>query len=244
MKKKTVHIILLTLGVILVVSYLIFALSYFKINEDEIKCTDLIVQINGSMPLLSEDDIHAILNQENIHPIGNSLNNLKTHRIEQCLEANPYVTYASSYFTPNGLVYLQVNLREPKFIVAAGENYYIDRERVAIPIPLYASAYLPIVTGRVTKSMAKTEIFDFIDYLEKDAFWNAQIAQIHIKNDHRIELSPRVGDTTILLNDLQHAEGKLNQVYRFYEQCFGKIGWNRYRTLDLRFENQIIGIRN
>ena len=155
-----------------------------------------------------------------------------------------YVTKASSYFTPQGLVYLTINLREPKFIVASDENYYVDKERTIIPIPLYANTYLPIVTGCVTQDMATNEVFDFISLLEKNEFWNAQISQIYIKENLQVELSPRVGDTKILISNLHQSEEKLQQVYRFYQQGFSKIGWNRYKLLDLRYDNQIIGIRN
>lgn len=244
MKKKTLHIIFLSLGLLMVAGYLVFAFHFFKINEEEIKCTDLIININGSVDLVSEDEVHQMLNDQLIHPIGLSINQLPINQIEDFLLENPFITKASCHFTPQGLVFLKIDLREPKFIVASGENYYVDRERVIIPIPLQSNAYLPIVTGRVTKTMATEELFDFVDVIEKDEFWNAQIAQIHVRSDLQIELSPRVGNTKLLLDKLNDAEEKLQQVYHFYQEGMNKLGWNRYEYLDLRFNNQIIGIKH
>lgn len=49
-------------------------------------------------------------------------------------------------------------------------KFYVDEDRNIIPTSVSDAAYLPVVSGRVTKSMAKGELFDFITFLEKDTF--------------------------------------------------------------------------
>ena len=71
---------------------------------------------------------------------------------------------------------------------------------------------------------------------------NAQIAQIHVHTDKTVELVPRVEIQQSFWELDGYAE-KLNRVYLLYVQGFKAAGWNRYKKLDLRFENQIVAIK-
>ena len=105
--------------------------------------------------------------------------------------------------------------------------------------PNYA-AYVPVVSGRITVSMARGRMFDFITFLEENPFWNAQIEQIHIRDDLKVELVPRVGDAIIVLGKLDNFESKLKKLNKLYTQGFNKIGWNKYKTIDLQYKDQVV----
>lgn len=242
-KKTIIQFILITTGIVAVLGYLIFALRFFSGNDTDAKCKDLLIIIDGEVPLIKVDEIHDVLSRNGLHPIGQSVDRLQLDEIEYLLEENPSVKEAICYHTPSAKAYLKVKLRAPKFLVSNNENYYVDEEKAIFPVSLHAAAYVPVVTGRITKSMAKNEMFQFIDFLEKHEFWNAQIAQIHVHADKTVELVPRVGNTTIFLGSLDGYKEKLNRVYLLYVQGFKAAGWNRYKKLDLRFENQIVAIK-
>ena len=243
MKKDLIRYIFLITGVVVVLGYLIFALASFSVDESDIKCKNLIIDIHGKVEMIKESELNDMLSDHGLHPIGVSANKLRTERIERFLEENPLIRRAVCYRMPTGCVHVKVTLREPKFLVMTNENYYVDHEKEILPVPLHAVAYVPVVTGRVTRSMATGSIFDFIDYVEKNSFWNAQISQIHVRDDLKIELIPRVGSAVILLGKLEQYEEKLDRVYRLYSQGFKVIGWNRYKQLDLQYDNQIVGIK-
>jgi cell division protein FtsQ len=137
-------------------------------------------------------------------------------------------------------VYLFLQQRHPKFRLAGNENFYVDDEKNIIPVSYNDAARLPVVSGLVTKSMAKGELFDFVSYLEENPFWNAQIEQIYIRPDRKIELVPRVGTGIILLGNLKDYEKKLHKLKILYEKGFNEFGWNYYKTIDLQYENQIV----
>lgn len=244
MKRKVISYIFLITGVTIVLGYLVFALIRFSVDESDIKCKNLIIDIAGKVEMIDEGELNDMLSDNGLHPIGVSVDKLRTESIERFLEQNQLVRKAVCYHSPTGCVYIKVTLREPKFLVMANENYYVDHEKKILPVPLHAVAYVPVVTGRVTKSMATGAIFDFVDYLEKNTFWNAQISQIHVRDDLKVELVPRVGSEIILLGYLDQYEEKLNKVYRLYTQGYRVMGWNRYIKLDLQYENQIVGIKN
>lgn len=228
----------------MVLGYLVFALIRFSVDESDIKCKNLFINVDGKIELIKSDELNDMLRENDLHPIGQSLNRLRTEQIERFLEQNPLVKKAVCYHTPVGCVFVKVSLREPKFLVMTNENYYVDHHKEILPVPLHAVAYVPVVTGRVTRSMAKGPLFDFVDFIGKHSFWNAQISQIHVREDMKIELVPRVGNTVILLGSLDAYEDKLSRVYRLYNEGFKVMGWNRYKKIDLQYDNQIVGIRN
>lgn len=241
--KKVIAYIALSLGVLIVSGYVVFSMLEFSVNEKDVKCRNLEVTIEGKVHLLTEDEIGKILVDAGLHPIGASLNNLRTEKIESILKDNPLVRTAVCYHTPDGNVRLDVRLKEPRFLIAGTEKYYVDDERNIIPVPLTAMAYVPLVTGRVTKSMATGKLYDFVDYVSKDPFWNAQISQIYVRNDMKVELIPRVGDAVILLGTLDAYREKLDRVYRLYDRGFNEIGWNMYESLDLQYDNQVVAVK-
>jgi cell division protein FtsQ len=244
MKRKVISYIFLITGVVIVLGYLVFALVRFSVDESDIKCKNLHVDIAGKVEMIDVGELNDMLTDNGLHPIGVSIDKLRTESVERFLEQNQLVKKAVCYHSPTGCVYIKVTLREPKFLVMTNENYYVDQEKKILPVPLHAVAYVPVVTGRVTKSMATGAIFDFVNYIEGNAFWNAQISQIHVRDDMKIELVPRVGAEIILLGNLDHYEEKLNKVYRLYNQGYKVMGWNRYKKLDLQYENQIVGIKS
>lgn len=244
MKRKVISYILLITGVVIVLGYLVFALIRFSVDERDVKCKNLIINVDGKIELIKSGELNDMLRDNDLHPIGQSLNRLRTEQIERFLEQNQLVKQALCYHTPDGSVFVNVSLREPKFLVMTNENYYVDQHKEILPVPLHAVAYVPVVTGRVTRSMAKGPLYDFVDFIGKHSFWNAQVSQIHVREDLKVELVPRVGNTVILLGSLEGYEEKLSRVYRLYSQGFKVMGWNRYETLDLQYDNQIVGIRN
>lgn len=224
--------------------YTVYSLITFRSVEESVKCSDLKIRIQAQVPLISEDELHLMLRDEGLHPIGVTLTDLRTERIERFLKAHPYVKNVRCYHDPTGKVSLEMELRNPLFLVLGNENYYVDDEGRFLPSKPGVMAYVPVVTGRVTKTLLQGELYDMVRYIAKNEFWNAQIQQIHIRDDQKVELVPRVGDALILLGATTGYELKLGRLYRLYEKAFNVMGWNSYRMLDLQFENQIVAVKN
>jgi cell division protein FtsQ len=244
MNKKITKILVFT-GALLVVSYLVFSLYFFSAKDKEIVCEQLrIVFVDNNLSLITEQDIEQLLKQQNLHPVGKKLKDIRTEAIERALSTNEVIKSAECFITPSGVSHIRIRQRVPKFRVFAnnGSSYFIDTERNKIQTSANYTAYLPIVSGNVSFEMASGELFDFITFLERNAFWNAQIEQIYIRADQKIELVPRVGDSIILLGTLENYQSKLEKLRKLYD-TFNTIGWDRYRVIDLQYKGQIVGVR-
>jgi len=240
--KPALKYILISFFATLVLGYFVFALWFFPQQTKEEVCKSLEISIidKTSTLLISEKDVAQLLEQSNLNPIGKTIKHISTDEIENELHKNPMIKRAECFKTPTGTMKIEITQRRPKFRVVGFGSYYVDADRKAMPVSPNYAAYVPVVSGRVTLSMATGRMFDFITFLEENPFWNAQIAQIHVRDDLKIELVPRVGDAIIVLGKLDNFESKLKKLSKLYTQGFNTIGWNKYKTIDLQFKDQVV----
>lgn len=109
-----------------------------------------------------------------------------------------------------------------------------------MPSVLGQAIYVPVASGSIEKSFARADLYRFALFLQKDDFWNDQIEQIYVRSAQDIEIIPRIGDHRIILGSLDNYENKLNRLRLFYEQVIPKMGWEKYRVINLKYKNQIV----
>lgn len=241
-KRSILATIFIITAVVLVSGYIIYANWSFSSIDKQIICKNLEIKFldKEKIKLISQTDIAEILVRENLNPIGILYGKIYTEKIEKAILKNPMVKSVECYKTPSGIIYLEVKQRIPRFIVLGSQNQYVDDDKMFFPVSLNNAVDVPVVTGLVTKKIIDNNLFDFVNYIADDSFWDAQIEQIHIRPDQKVELITRVGDAVILMGSLDNYEKKLTKLFRLYHQVFNNIGWNKYETINLQFKEQIV----
>lgn len=88
---------------------------------------------------------------------------------------------------------------------------------------------------------------NFVKLIEGDDFWRAQIVEIVVSQSQNgalfLRLVPRAGNHTIIFGRIEKVERKLDRLMRFYREGLDKEGWNTFRTIDVRFDNQMVCTR-
>lgn len=241
---KTVRFILLCASALLVIAYLAWSICFFDRQENEETCTAVSICISDSTErqFVSAQEIMQLLNRNGLNPLGRNIQKTSMGEIEETLARHAMISNVECYKTPSHKINIELTQREPKFRVITGtENYYVDTEREIMPTSTEYAAYVPIVSGnRISRKLACGELYDFVSFIENDDFWNAQIEQIYIRDDTKIELVPRIGGHIILLGKLDGYERKLDKLYKLYTEGFSKIGWKAYKVIDLQYKNQIV----
>jgi cell division protein FtsQ len=237
-------VILILLSILLIVSYITFSIVSFSGKSDEKVCQNMIISIKDSTELrfITTPKVATILQKANMNPIGKTMKEINPALIEETLLKHPVIKEAQCYKTPSGNIKIDIRQKKPIFRIMLnnGNNYYVDNNKEKIPLSPDFVAYVPIVTGTATNEYITNELFNFIVFLQEDNFWNAQITQIDINNNKEIELSPRVGNHTILLGTLDNYDQKLENLLKLYKEALNTGGWNQYNKIDLRYKNQII----
>lgn len=236
--------ILLSIVLLLVIAYLVVAITAFNRKPADQLCRDMELVIKDSVyaGFISQKEITNILDKKGLHPVGKLLDHVRCKPLERELAKHPLIDQVECYKTPSGKVCVEVSQRIPilRIMNTKGENYYLDNKGVIMPSDAKCVAHLSVVTGNAEKSFITRDLYKFGVFLQQNPFWKAQIEQIHVLPNQNIELVPRVGDHIIYLGKLTDFENKLARLKEFYEKGLNQVGWNKYSRINVEFSNQII----
>lgn len=240
--------ILIILVNLLVAAYLVVALTAFNRKPDGLVCNDIAIEIKDSVNagFITKKEITDMLSKKGINPLGRKMNRIHTMTLERELAKHPLIDQVECYKTPSAKLCIELSQRIPilRIINDKGENYYIDNKGTIMPPTAKCVAHVAIATGNVEKSFAMRDLYKFGVFLQNNSFWNAQIEQIHVLGNNRIELIPRVGDHIIYLGRLDGYEKKLERLKEFYAKALNQVGWNKYSRISVEFGNQVICTKN
>ena len=236
--------IFLSIVMLALMAYLAVAVTAFNRRPANQTCHDvrLIIKDTATADFVTKDEIKHTLQKNGIYPIGRKMERISTKTLEQTLNKLPLVSESECYKTPSGAICIEVEQRIPvlRIMSSNGENYYLDNKCTVLKPSTQCIAHRVVATGNIEKSFAKNELYKFALFLQDNAFWDAQVEQIHVLPDRTVELVPRVGDHIIYLGSLENFEEKLSRLKTFYQKGLSKVGWNKYSRISLEFSNQII----
>ena len=134
-----------------------------------------------------------------------------------------------------------------------GDDYYLDDNNSIMPNSHYTSDLI-IATGNISRHFAMNYISPLSKAIMDNELWKNQIEQVNVLDDQGIELIPRVGEHIIYIGHLpkdtqkgdtgkkigEYVMKKLDTLEKFYHYGLSQAGWNKYKYINLEFDNQII----
>ena len=141
------------------------------------------------------------------------------------------------------------------------KNVYIDHLGKVMPLSKKYTARILVVSGHISMNLDQVvgknvseldletahpdaailnDVYAMSKFIGQDDFWKAQFNQVYVTRDKEFELIPRVGDHQILLGDAENLDKKLTKLRLFYREGLDKTGWNEYKTLNLKYTNQVV----
>lgn len=250
MTKKIFKII----GILCLTGYLLAAGIMYGFWREEPRYRGLDIHIdypNEEAHFVSEADIRQRIRNAKIDPIGKTYKEVNTLELCQLVEGNKLVRHASCYHTPDSLLRIDIEQRNPIIRVKSNveirlsnstvlQDYYIDHDGEAMPAQAGAAIRLPLATGYVRQSHIQP-LHDFALYLKGQEFWSDEITQIYVRENGDVELIPRIGNHTILVGTLDNIDTKLDHVRTFYKEVLPRKGWNAYKVINVKFDGQVVG---
>ena len=79
-----------------------------------------------------------------------------------------------------------------------------------------------------------------IESIESDKFLKAQITGIVFDENNELVVYPRVGGHKIILGEAEDFRNKFEKLKVFYRHGLGKVGWDRYSMINLKYHNQVV----
>lgn len=250
------------LWVILIV-YFFIVMGFVYENRQKVICNKIDISISDEdmNKFLKKEDIIRVLDNYKIKMIGKPIDSINTLLTEALINKCRAVRSSAVFTTIDGKLNICIEQRKPILRVTNQKlhNYYLDETGQLIPLIKQYTVYTLVANGYISEPFDVTvernifpskkdtiimpnviyDLFNVANYINKDEFWQSQIVQIYVDKKSELELVPRVGSHTIVFgksNDLEIKFRKLKAMYR----AFNEIGWNQYKTINLKFKDQVV----
>ena len=236
--------ILSILCVLLLAGYLVFsAVAMTDRHEDVRMCKGVDLHITDSLDieLIDENMILSLLQEQSVDPVGLPLDGIDLERIEQTLRLHPLVGNVECYKTGGDMLRINISSKVPLVRVMnnRGQDVYVDSKGEILSQHSLA-VQLPLATGYIDRKFASDQLLKVVAAIDRSEFWKAQVEQINVTREGQIELVPRVGDHLLILGTAQDVEDKLKRLENFYHKGLDNVGWNKYRSISVAYENQVV----
>ena len=217
-------------------------------------CRDFVITLKGAHNnfFISEQQVARILKTAANGEIkGQPKSALHLQNMEKSLEENVWIRDAEIYFDNKNIMHVSVTERVPvaRIFNVVGRSFYIDETCKIMPLSAGQTANVPVFTGFPSKVISSRDsallrdVRDISGIILDNDFWMAQVAQIDITEDRKFEIYPLVGAHVVKLGDASNIEKKLHKLFVFYRNILAKTGFEKYRSIDVEFEGQVIGVK-
>ncbi|MEO8794080.1 MAG: cell division protein FtsQ [Daejeonella sp.] len=241
---------------VICLSGLVVLMSFIESRKTTTTCKSVKVIIPGNQNFIERAEVDGILMMNGGPLVGRELKNINIHKLEAALKANPFIEFAKVYADMDGIIQVQIRQREPLLRVLNMQNqdFYVDYNGYKIPTSDNFTADVLVANGYIAenfngtvdtlKSKIAKDLFLAANFISRDTLWSDQIEQLYVNENNEIELVPRVGDQKIILGNADSLKVKFRNLYAFYKKALPKLGWNTYKTINIKYANQIVCEKN
>lgn len=217
-------------------------------------CKSLKIDINHDQGnyFVDQQDVQALIEQHlggNI--LGMPIGSINLETLEAYLEHNHYVENAEVYVDLNSTLWVKIAQRSPlaRVIDVDNQSYYISKEGDKMPVSRVFSSRVPVIsgyfkdngktTGLLEKSDAK-EVYELLLQIHNDPFLDALVEQIYVEQEGDLILIPKIGNLEIEFGAVERVDEKFKTLKTLYLEGMNGIGWNKYKSVSLKYEGQIV----
>lgn len=201
---------------------------------------------------LDENDIIDLMQWNHEKVRGASVSKIDFKQIEKRIKKDPFIKDAQMYSDLKGNLMVNIELRRPiaRIVRNDGPDAYVAEDGTIMPVSEKFTSRVVLVSGSFVRQLLQNEnvyvheqgnqIMEMISMVRDDEFWKAQIAQINIDNNGKVNLLPQVGDENIEFGMAENLEVKFRKLRIFYKEILPRVGWNKYSRINLEYEGQIV----
>ena len=171
--------------------------------------------------------------------------------IEKNILLNPFVKEIKLYQDLSNKLIVDLVQYQPiaRLVSENKKDFYIDLHGNIFPTSTKFSERVLLIhiddnINYDLKNINSTDygkkIFTMINYIINDTFLSRIISEIDINYDKNIIIYPQVSKQKIIFGYPEQIDVKFDKLMLFYKKVLPAKGWNTYKTVNLKFKNQII----
>lgn len=221
------------------------------------------IDVQDGIALLTETELKDELEINQFYREGMLKSELDVEGVEHFLENMNEVATADVYIDIGGEWHVDIETRRPiaRIVMNNSPDFYIDNVNEIMKMSVYSRPKILGFTGLkvlfdqgvnigelINNDSLKTkykldQIYRISRYVCNSAFYDAQIVQVHFTMENGFVLIPRVGNQTIIFGEAPSddaVEEKFKKLTTFYDEVIPFEGWEKYKSINLKFKDQIV----
>jgi cell division protein FtsQ len=188
--------------------------------------------------------------------IGVQIDSINLTRIEEILDGKSAILKSQAFTTKDSILNVVVTQKKPIVRFQKGtKGFYAVEDCSLFPLQSTYTSHVMVVDGYIPLKIEHgylgkpdTEegcrwlkgIVGLVKYINASRTWQSKIVQITVQEDGDLVLIPREGHERFLFGQACEVEKKFEKMELYYKGIREEKGEDAYRTVDLRFEGQII----
>lgn len=233
------------------------------VGEQSLKVPTIDMNVQDGISLLTEQELLNELYAKHLFSENIKKSEFDPFAVEDYIRNMNEVLTADVFIGLGNDWSIEVTTRRPvaRIVVKGMKNFYVDSNYDLMKLSPYAKPRILTFTGLdaffqpemtfdkiINNDSLKTklkldQIYHISKYVCSDAFYNAQIVQVHYDNKEGFILIPKVGSQRIIFGTAKTAEevnDKFQKLTTFYGEVVPYEGWNKYKSINLKFKDQIV----
>jgi len=240
-------------------------LSFSQRKKDNKACENWAINVDAlsGNHFVNKERVEGILKNIGLKKGEDKFANIDAKKVEKKILALSSVQDVEVFKKINGTLELNITQRQPIARVFSRNGYsvYIDDKGKTMQTSEYFTARVLVVNGYVNIKSGEElaliqgndslmeltmldELYELATYIKNDKFLKAQIEQIYVERNNEITLIPKVGNQEIIFGKAEDIKNKFDKLVLFYTKGINPNNLNLYKTINLKFDNQIVCKKN
>ncbi|OUS10167.1 cell division protein [Nonlabens dokdonensis] len=169
------------------------------------------------------------------------IENLDLNKSELRLVDNAMIRDAEVSVSLDGLLKAVVQPRKPIARIMGSTNAYLDQDNLIMPLSKEHTVNVPLVYGFNEKVQDQT--YELINRIRSEEFLNSSFTQIDFDKDQEVTLSVRAFDFKVKLGKVEKLDHKMINYQALIAKMQKDNRLDELKTIDLRFDNQVVVIK-
>lgn len=237
---------------------LLLVIAYADSKQGYKTCKGIEIEIDGGNPenyFVTETDVKNLL-LDNGHDdvVGVRFDKIDLKKLENRVLSNNLVKNCQVARGLGGDLWVSVTQYKPiaRLLSESGNNsladFYVAADGAIISLSDHYTSRVMLVSGEYFKNLKRMnrnkdkDLLSLLNYIDKDDFWKAQIAQVEVSQDGEIDFYPQMGVKKIAFGQAlpDEFEIKFKKLKIFYTKILPTKGIDFYSSVSVKFQNQIV----
>lgn len=237
-----------TIGLLFILVFIGVSLGFITTERKKILMNDFEVVFDEPYRFINEAEIENMVFRKFKGLKGAQIDTINTRDIENKIEELAWVknaeVYKSYLFNDslNNYGRIRVRIKQEKPVMRVVDNnggYYLNTNGKRMSISNHHTINVPVFTGKINRDDLQ-QLLTFVNYINADPFWKALFQQVQVESNGELVLIPRIGEHRIDFGKPENIETKLRNLKLVYQEGFYGDAWNRYRSVSLKYKNQVV----